>query len=545
MKKLIVILVAVLLLVAVAAGAGNEAYGGSRNEAYGTNYGPLTVVAASNAPDHVKNAAWKVCNGTNDEVEIEAALTAYGYVVLSGGTFSISTPIDLHGGYFISGSGVNVTYLSLAANVNMFEYNSIINGDSPATTFTTIRDMTLAGNSSTRTGGGIIMFHNHKDLHLKNLFVTDFNGVGVHTRGSWGATFENVVIEFCTGVGLKIDNPPETVVAGTATGGFTVLDTVTQQNTAATGTVTTTISGGAGNLTIDISSGTFNDSDTIDNDGSASTFAPSAVNAQTTTGPKLTNCKIQQNSADHQVELESRVFASCFTNCEFKASVAGKYAIYFDGSDKNIVNACRFLASNATASGYVGLDNSAHWNIISNCFFSLTNDITVGVDIGSGSIGNLTVGCMFFDDTTTPIPWDDTASNRGRNEFINNVVRDNTGLSKTHDHIRFHWAAGSLAGFTGKRIYDNALVGWADDEELVLPAAEVGMEFEFYNVSATKAMRVGPNGSEVMEKSLGGGLEAAGKYIEADSEGEYIHLLCTKAGEWRCVKVIGSWTVEG
>ena len=503
------------------------------------------VVAASNAPDHVKNTAWKVCDGTNDEAEIEAALTAYGYVVLSGGTFNISTAIDLHGGYFIAGSGVNATYLSLAANVNMFEYNSIINGDAPATTFTTIRDMTLVGNSSTRTGGGIIMLHNHKDLHLKNLFVTDFNGVGIHTRGSWGATFENVIIEFCTGVGLKIDNPPETVVTGTATGGFTVLDTVTQQNTAATGTVTTTISGGAGTLTVDVTSGTFNNSDTIDNDGSASTFAPSAVNDQMTTGPKLTNCKIQQNSGDHQVEIENTVYASCFTNCEFQAGVASKYAIYFDGSDKNIINACRFLSSNATASGFIGLYNSAHNNIISSCYFNLTNDVTVGVDVGSGSMGNLTIGCMFYDATATPIPWDDSASNRGRNEFINNVVRDTTGLSKTHDHVRFHWTAGALGGFTGKRIYDNALSGWADDEELVLPAAEIGMEFEFYNVSATKAMRVGPNGSEVMEKSVGGGLEAAGKYIEADSEGEYIHLLCTKAGEWRCVAAVGSWTVEG
>lgn len=93
---------------------------------------PRTVsvmVAASNAPDHMKENADFVCDGTADEDEILCALeilrlAGSGTIKLSEGIFYISSVIELaSNGITIIGSGVGSTALSLAsgANCNMFK----------------------------------------------------------------------------------------------------------------------------------------------------------------------------------------------------------------------------------------------------------------------------------------------------------------------------------------------------------------------------------------------------------------------------------------
>jgi hypothetical protein len=39
--------------------------------------------------------------------------------------------------------------------------------------------------------------------------------------------------------------------------------------------------------------------------------------------------------------------------------------------------------------------------------------------------------------------------------------------------------------------------------------------------------------------------QAAGKYIEADAVGEYVHIACVKAGQWETLDYRGTWGVEG
>ena len=93
-------------------GWANESAGGSGSE---PNVA-MIVVAASDAPQAVKDASDYVCDGTNDEVTINAANTAsllqgtsneYGGVKLSIGTFYLSAPIFLKSsGNSIIGSGL-------------------------------------------------------------------------------------------------------------------------------------------------------------------------------------------------------------------------------------------------------------------------------------------------------------------------------------------------------------------------------------------------------------------------------------------------------
>jgi hypothetical protein len=76
-----------------------------------------------------------------------------------------------------------------------------------------------------------------------------------------------------------------------------------------------------------------------------------------------------------------------------------------------------------------------------------------------------------------------------------------------------------------------------------LPAALVGMEFYFYVLAAVE-MRLDPNGTETIGLPSSGVQQAAGKYIVADAIGEYVHIVCVKAGQWETLDYRGTWTAE-
>lgn len=77
----------------------------------------------------------------------------------------------------------------------------------------------------------------------------------------------------------------------------------------------------------------------------------------------------------------------------------------------------------------------------------------------------------------------------------------------------------------------------------VLPAALPGMEFYFY-VMAAYELRIDRNGTQTIGLPSTGVQQAAGKYIGADAVGEYVHLLCVKAGQWETLGYRGTWTAE-
>lgn len=91
-------------------------------------------------------------------------------------------------------------------------------------------------------------------------------------------------------------------------------------------------------------------------------------------------------------------------------------------------------------------------------------------------------------------------------------------------------------------IYTNA--GASDAGSWDLPAATVGLYYSFYVVAAQE-LRINPNGSETIGLPSTGVQQAAGKYIGADAVGEYVHLLCVKAGQWETLGYRGTWTAEG
>lgn len=114
------------------------------------------LVAASNAPDVVKNRADYVCDGTDDDVEVQAAIDAGStlgvQVNLSRGNFVGGKLVGKNGTKLI-GEGYEVTYYTLknAANTCLFQNYVSSDGVEANGQSIEIRDLTLDGNVANQT----------------------------------------------------------------------------------------------------------------------------------------------------------------------------------------------------------------------------------------------------------------------------------------------------------------------------------------------------------------------------------------------------------
>lgn len=158
------------------------------------------VVAASNSLN--RGAANYICDGVNDQVEIQAAIDACvlsggGLVYLSEGTYSITAPIILKSQVSLAGAGW-VTRLELAANCNMFESNP-----AAQTSFLVIRDMQMGGGAGTYSGD---CFHIpagqlHGDWYYVRLLITHFTGNVIYIESGWQHHVLDSILEQTRGNG--------------------------------------------------------------------------------------------------------------------------------------------------------------------------------------------------------------------------------------------------------------------------------------------------------------------------------------------------------
>jgi parallel beta-helix repeat protein len=115
--------------------------------------GAMLVVAANDASALEKAQADYVCDGTADNVEIQAAITALpaggGKIILTDGTFNIVVPVVIKSGTLLQGSGWG-SILKLGAAINSQVIQ--VNPDSDAITGNIIiRDLQIDGNRTNNT----------------------------------------------------------------------------------------------------------------------------------------------------------------------------------------------------------------------------------------------------------------------------------------------------------------------------------------------------------------------------------------------------------
>lgn len=122
------------------------------------------------------------------------------------------------------------------------------------------------------------------------------------------------------------------------------------------------------------------------------------------------------------------------------------------------------------------------------------------------------------------------------------VVDANTAIQGWRHAVNVDDDGGAVSAAQANSVFTNEGAGGA--VTFALPAAVAGLEYRFY-VMAAQELRIDPNGTQTIGLPSSGVQQAAGKYITADAVGEYVHILCVKAGQWETLDYRGTWSVEG
>ena len=185
------------------------------------------VVASSTAPSAIRNAVSAgggyLCDGTNDEVQINAALTAYKSVQLTEGNYSIAATITVPRGRTLSGAGADATRLTGTSGLSgRFIYST--------TDWLCVRDLGLTATGGTAHGIEVNAtsqtgFVTGADacVVLENIQMRYIGGDGVVMTGGYNRDSKLSKIHVWDGVGrgFFIDSPDGTghqLISGTCGG---------------------------------------------------------------------------------------------------------------------------------------------------------------------------------------------------------------------------------------------------------------------------------------------------------------------------------------
>jgi len=181
-----------LIIVVIASCGGVDGYLSGLNaedDSGGASYLKTfsNYVAASNSSEKAKALANMVCDGVDDQAEINRAISNTeegGLVVLASGTYNISSSIRLSSGITLMGEGSG-TLLKVADDIDK-DVHVIVN-DSPVggNSDMTVKDLRLDGNMANRLSGNQtgIYFQNVARATIQDIRITDFSFFGILLEG--------------------------------------------------------------------------------------------------------------------------------------------------------------------------------------------------------------------------------------------------------------------------------------------------------------------------------------------------------------------------
>ncbi len=155
------------------------------------------VVAASDAPAHVKAQADYACDGAADDVEIQAAIDAAatkgGIVHLSEGSFVTAAAIAMKTSVVLK--GVSKSYIPTATLGTYILPASDVKGVTVAAGVYSygIRNLTINGNNL--SGRGIEVIGAGASV-LQNIGIIQTNAEGLYLASTWDTWIANISVEF-------------------------------------------------------------------------------------------------------------------------------------------------------------------------------------------------------------------------------------------------------------------------------------------------------------------------------------------------------------
>lgn len=160
----------------------------------GISGGATLMVAASNAPQAVKDRADFVCDGVDDEVQVLAAANAFGAqtvpgcVELSAGTFTFGTTFFPNRVKFVlKGQGMGVTRIQPKAGFTAAKLIDTVytpaGGDPQPSPRNTIKDLTLTGQYIGAQGAIDGLWFRSYRGRVENVEAQAFSGYGIVDKG--------------------------------------------------------------------------------------------------------------------------------------------------------------------------------------------------------------------------------------------------------------------------------------------------------------------------------------------------------------------------
>ncbi len=481
------------------------------------------LVASSCAPVHVKARADYVCDGNDDQVEIQAAIDEIGLtstdegggvVALSAGYFNCTAPINLNctngQGRYISlwglGNGIVGTYIRWAEGTNCDGIIYHVANEELLGDFSLRRLRLRNDNDGDYWVIKITSVPNSKlyDCVFEDVFVigggdsSDNSHGGMYIERDWASHFLRVTVECSRGVGLQIDN---------------------------------------------VHGGLFSDCYFADNKNHGLKIAGSQVS--------IVNCNADSNGKPGSFSaygMYIKAHYSILTNVQVCHNYG--YGIYVNGPWTELANCFAYnngkgLTGGAWASGgfYIGNTNTSVVNCQAWRNFTSTN--CFGFYIAASGV-NL-AGCIASENSKGLYVANNCVDVYPDVRFSDNLISNYSEGSGVHTIFprRAHKVTVSDDSYEIENI-DNGTVYIADTTNnsitFMLPEAVVGLEVDFFFSDGANQLQIDPYGTEhIYENNSSHG---AGKYICADEVGESVRLKCICPGRWEMVDKVGTWTAE-
>lgn len=186
------------------------------------------LVAASNAPDSVKAVAQYVCDGTADQVEVQAAIDAAktaggGIVQLSGGAFAFASQVSITGTtdendartIILRGAGQQATEITVASGQTGIEITDWAQCHICDLALHISGPTGIGVHSTGVTSGDTLSFwqSSFKNLRINGGFTGTDTTWGMWLEMPWRSVFENIEIEGCRN-GIRLVNDSAVQNAG-------------------------------------------------------------------------------------------------------------------------------------------------------------------------------------------------------------------------------------------------------------------------------------------------------------------------------------------
>ena len=183
--------------------------------AIGGDHQEATFIIAASDSQHPERADY-VCDGTADQVQIQAAIDAVelgggaspqhhgksgAIIALLPGRYIIDDVITIESNIFLTGSGFTATEITLADNSDCgMIYFTNYQGVSDTTYGSGMSNMTLNGNKANQTGDWWNLYGllaSVSDAYFDHMWIEDC-GTGIRSAAMWSTYFNQISIESCT-----------------------------------------------------------------------------------------------------------------------------------------------------------------------------------------------------------------------------------------------------------------------------------------------------------------------------------------------------------